>query len=71
MPDKEGNVEGPGLKTADQAYKSHPDDIPEGTQPSDKDESTPGIAHKGGFGEQEAQASSDDGKPQAEDVPGR
>lgn len=73
MPDKQGNYEGAGAKTADQAYKSHPDDIPEGTQPSEKSQDDPGIAHKGGFGEQEAEARPDpsEGVPSAEDVPGR
>ncbi len=53
-------MEGPGNKAP----------VAVGTQPSDKDENTPGTPHKGGFGEQEAQAAPED-VPKAEDVPGR
>jgi hypothetical protein len=60
MPDKEGKQEGPGNEAP----------VAEGTQPSDKDESTPGTAHKGGFGQQEADASADD-VPTSDEVPGR
>ena len=60
MPDKEGKQEGPGKNAT----------VEEGTEPSDKSEDTPGTPHKGGFGEQEADARPDD-VPSAEDVPGR
>ena len=59
MPDRQGNMEGPGNKAP----------VAEGTQPEQKDEDAPGTPHKGGFGEQEDDALPDD--VPGDEVPGR